>query len=58
MGFGLGRETVMRMAYKIAEKYHPRHPFEDESAGQAWFKGFLRRHPKLTYNSFSSTPLI
>ena len=51
MGFGLGRETVMRMAYKIAEKYHPRHPFKDESAGRAWFEGFLRRHPKLTIRS-------
>ena len=48
MGFGLHRETVMEMAYEIAEKTGRKHPFKNETAGRAWFKGFQRRHPKLT----------
>ena len=48
MGFGLNRETVMCLAYKIVEKIPRKHPFKDEKAGRAWFDGFRRRHPKLT----------
>ena len=48
MGFGLNRETVMYLAYKIVEKIPRKHQFKDEKAGRAWFDGFRRRHPKLT----------
>ena len=48
MGFGVGRETVMRIAFVIAEKTHKRHPFTGETAGRAWFEGFCRRYPNLT----------
>lgn len=49
MGYGLSRETVMQIAIKIAEKTVPgKHPFTGGTAGQAWFDGFHRRHPKLT----------
>lgn len=48
MGFGLNRETVMEMAYKIVEKLGRNHPFKHERAGRAWFEGFQRRHPNLT----------
>ena len=48
MGFGLRRETVMEMAYEIAEKTGRKHPFKNDTAGRAWFEGFQRRHPKLT----------
>lgn len=48
MGFGLNRETVMEMAYKIVDKTGRKHPFKNEKAGRAWFEGFQRRHPKLT----------
>ncbi len=51
MGFGLSRDTVMRLAYKIVEKAQRKHPFKDEKAGRAWFEGFRRRHPKLTIRS-------
>ena len=47
MGFGLNRETVMEMAYKIVNKTGRKHPFKNEKAGRAWFEGFQRRHPNL-----------
>ena len=48
MGFGLNRETVMRMAFTIAERSQRKHPFKNGTAGRAWFDGFRRCHPKLT----------
>ena len=51
IGYGLNRETVMKMAYKIAEVNDRKHPFKNETAGRAWFDGFRRRHPKLTIRS-------
>jgi len=51
MGNGIKRDTVMEMAFMIAEKTHKDHPFTDGKAGRAWFEGFLRRHPKLTIRS-------
>ena len=51
IGFGLSRDTVMRLAYNIAEKIKRKHPFKDEKAGRAWFDGFRRRHPQLTIRS-------
>ena len=40
MGFGLSRDSFMRLAYNIAEKTHRKHPIKNEKAGQAWFDGF------------------
>lgn len=51
MGFGLGREDVMRVAYLIAEKSGRRHPFTNGMAGRNWFDGFRSRHPSLTLRS-------
>ena len=51
MGFGLSRDTVMHLAYRIVAKAERKHPFKDEKAGCAWFDGFQRRHPKLTIHS-------
>ena len=48
MGFGLSRNDVMAVAFKIAEGSGRKHPFADWAAGQAWFDGFRARHPKLT----------
>jgi len=54
MGYGIKRDTVMEMAFMIAEKTHENHPFTDGKAGHAWFEGFLRRHPKLTIRSLQA----
>ena len=51
MGYGLSRETVMRLAFTIVDKAQRKHPFKGETAGRAWFDGFIRRHPKLTIRS-------
>jgi hypothetical protein len=51
MGFGLSRDTVMRLAYNIVERDKRKHPFKDEKAGRAWFDGFRQRHPRLTIRS-------
>ena len=47
MGYGLTREGVMGLAYSIVEKAKRPHPFQNGSAGRAWFEGFLRRNPIL-----------
>ena len=44
MGFCLGKENVLYLAYRIGRK----HPFTDGVAGMTWFDGFMKRHPKLT----------
>ena len=49
MGFGLSREIVMCLAFKIVDATQRKHPFKDQKAGRAWFDGFCRRHPKLSY---------
>lgn len=41
----------MGLAYSIVEKAKRPHPFQNGSAGRAWFEGFLRRNPKLTIRS-------
>jgi len=51
MGFGLSRETVMCLAFKIVDMAQRKHPFKDQKAGRAWFDGFCRRHPKLSIRS-------
>ena len=48
IGFGLTREDIMHLAFLIAEKFNPEHPFKDGKAGRSWFDGFMARHPKLT----------
>ena len=47
MGFGLGKEDVMRMAFTIAERRGRLHPFNDGMAGRGWMDGFMRRFPYL-----------
>ena len=48
MGFGLTKDNVMRMAFRIVDKSKREHPFSNGSAGRALFEGFCKRHPKLT----------
>ena len=48
MGYGIKRNTVMEMAFMIAERNDRKHLFREGRAGHAWFEGFQRRHPKLT----------
>ena len=51
MGFGLNRETVMCLAFKIVDTTQRKHPFKDQKAGHTWFDGFRRHHPKLSIRS-------
>ena len=51
MGFGITCEGVMGLAYSIVEKSQRSHPFQNGSAGRAWFEGFMRRRPTLTVRS-------
>jgi hypothetical protein len=51
MGYGLTREGVMGLAYSIVQKTKRPHPFQNGSAGRAWFEGFMRRNPNLTIRS-------
>ena len=53
MGFGITREGVMGLAYSIVEKSQRSHPFQNGSAGRAWFEGFMRRRPTLTVRSLT-----
>ena len=49
MGFGLGRDDVLRVGFRVAEKSGRPHPWDPDSgvAGRAWFEGFMSRHPTL-----------
>ena len=51
MGYGLSQEGVMGLAYSIVKKSKRPHPFQNESAGRAWFEGFMKRKPNLTIRS-------
>ena len=48
MGFALGREDVMRVAFAIAEKSGRPHSFKNGMAGRGWMEGFMRRFPRLS----------
>ena len=47
MGFGLSREDLRMVAFRIVEKSGRPHTFNNGIAGQAWLDGFFVRHPKL-----------
>ena len=51
VGFGLSRETVTCLAFKIVDATQQKHPFKDRRAGRAWFDGFCCQHPKLSIRS-------
>ena len=51
MGYGLSQEGVMGLAYSIVKKSKRPHPFQNGSAGRAWFEGFMKRKPNLTIRS-------
>ena len=48
MGYGIGRDDLMVVGFRVAEKSGRPHPFEEGSAGRTWLEGFLMRHPILT----------
>ena len=48
MGFGITKEDVLCLAFKIADNSGRQHPFVDGLAGRAWFEGFRSRHSNLT----------
>ena len=48
MGFGLGREDVMRVAFAIADKSGRPHSFKNGMAGRGWLQGLMRRFPRLS----------
>ena len=48
IGFGLTRENIMEIVYKIVEEDHHKHFFHDDMAGRGWFEGFRASHPNFT----------
>ena len=54
MGFGLSREDVQVIAFRLAERSGRPHPFHNGMAGRAWIDGFFHRHPKLTLRTAQS----
>ena len=54
MGFGLSRDDVMRIAFRIAESSGRKQPFTNGSAGWSWMDGFTSHHPNLTLWSAQS----
>ena len=48
-GYGLTRETVMELVFKIVDKTGRKNPFQGGKAGRAWFERFKRCHPQLSF---------
>ena len=40
MGYGIGRDDLMVVGFRVAEKSGRPHPFKENSAGRAWLEGF------------------
>lgn len=57
--YGLTRSTLLTLAYQIAEVNGISTRFNQASkkAGKLWLKGFLRRHPNITYRQPEATSL-
>lgn len=51
--FGLTRSDIKSMAFQLAKKNGIPNPFSKltESAGRAWLKSFMKRHPCLSFRS-------
>ena len=47
MGFGLTKEDIMNIAFRIVDKSGRNHPFSNGMAGRGWFEGFRAQHPQL-----------
>ena len=49
-GFGIGVQSVCKLAYEMAEHAGMKHRFNHDrkSAGYDWYQGFMRRHPDLS----------
>ena len=49
--FGLRRSDIRRMAFQLAIRNNLKHPFStlSKQAGKKWLKGFLLRHPELSF---------
>ena len=43
--YGIGRDDLMVVRFRVAEKSGRPHPFKESSGGRAWLDGFLKRHP-------------
>uniref|UniRef100_A0A1X7TMN9 HTH psq-type domain-containing protein n=1 Tax=Amphimedon queenslandica TaxID=400682 RepID=A0A1X7TMN9_AMPQE len=56
MGYGLTRETVMHLAFVIAEKFNKKHPFTGDSAGRSWFEWFSKT-TSYANNSYTSATI-
>ena len=51
MGYGIGREDLMRVGFRVAEKSGRPHPFKEGSSGRPRLEGFLKWHPSLTLHT-------
>ena len=55
--YGLTKESLQQLAYKVAKLNNIPHPFTCEKAGKAWLNGFMKRHPQLSYRTPEPTAL-
>jgi hypothetical protein len=57
--YGLRKKDITRMAFQLAMKNGLKHPFssEKQSAGKKWLKGFLKRHPQLSFRKPQGTSI-
>ncbi|CAG7693750.1 unnamed protein product [Allacma fusca] len=53
--YGMTRQGIGELAFRIAERNGIIHPFQNGTAGEDWIYGFLRRHQNLSLRT--GTPL-
>lgn len=58
--FGLTKKDVMKLAYELTIKYdlsRPRTWDDNETAGEEWFRMFMKRNPELSVRAAQATSL-
>ncbi|XP_030751745.1 uncharacterized protein LOC115879193 [Sitophilus oryzae] len=55
--YGLTRDSLKQLAYRVAEQNAIKHPFKNKKAGEAWLQGFMSRNPDLSFRTPEPTSI-
>jgi len=55
--YGLMKNDLKSMAFRLAERSHLHHPFKNDRAGDQWVADFIRRHQNLSLRTPETTSI-